>query len=92
MSAYVVIELTVKDVAARDRYSAAVGPILQEYGGEFVARGAWTPLLGEAAMAGGAIIRFEDREHALAWFGSAAYQATIADRDAGMNSTFKLIG
>ena len=28
MSAYVVVELTVKDATAKDRYSAAAGPVL----------------------------------------------------------------
>lgn len=36
MSAYVVVELTVKDATAKDRYSAAAGPILKQFGGEFM--------------------------------------------------------
>lgn len=44
MSAYVVVELTVKNAEAKDRYSAAAAPILKEHGGEFIAGGAWTLL------------------------------------------------
>ena len=31
MSAYVVVELTVKDATAKDRYSAAAGPVLKQF-------------------------------------------------------------
>lgn len=92
MSAYVVVEMKVKDAVAKDRYSAAAGPIIKEYGGEFIVGGAWTPLAGEAGLGSGAIIRFESRERALAWYDSQSYQATLADRDAGMDCRFQLIG
>jgi hypothetical protein len=32
MSAYVVVELTGKDATAKDRYSAAAGPVLKQFG------------------------------------------------------------
>ncbi len=34
MTAYVVVELTVKDPKAKDRYSSAAGPVLKQFGGE----------------------------------------------------------
>lgn len=92
MSAYVVVELSVKDAAAKDRYSAAAGPVLKQFGGEFVAGGPWEVLTGEAAFNGGAIIRFADRETARAWYNSAGYQATLADRSIGIDCRFRLIG
>ena len=92
MVAFVVVELEVKDVAAKDRYSKAAGPIIKEFGGEFIAGGAWTVLAGEAGLKNGAIIRFEDRERALAWYNSAAYQSAIKDRDMGMTCRFRLLG
>lgn len=73
MSAYVIVELAVKDAAAKDRYSAAAGPIIKEFGGEFVAGGVWTALAGEPGLGSGAVIRF-------------------ADRAAGMECRFRLIG
>ena len=60
MSAYVVVELTVKDATAKDRYSAAAGPVLKQFGGEFIAGGAWDVLTGEPAFTNGAIIRFPE--------------------------------
>lgn len=92
MSAYVVVELVVKDAAAKDRYSAAAGATIKDHGGEFVAGGGWTTLVGDSGLGNGAIIRFPDRESALAWYNSSAYQATLADRDAGIDCRFRLIG
>lgn len=92
MSAYVVVELKVKEAAAKERYSAAAGPIIKEFGGEFIVGGAWEALAGEPGLSHGAIIRFPDRANALNWYRSDAYQATLADRDAGMDCTFRLIG
>ena len=91
MSAYVVVELTVKDAAAKDRYSAAAGPILKEFGGQFMAGGAWNILTGEESFLNGAIIQFPDRETALAWYNSPGYQATFVDRTQGIDCRFRLI-
>jgi uncharacterized protein (DUF1330 family) len=92
MSVYVVVELTVKDSDAKDRYSAAAGPIVKRSGGEFIASGVWDVLTGEPAFSNGAIIRFTNRETATAWYNSPEYQETWADRSAGMECRFRLIG
>ena len=67
MRSYVVVELTVKYAEAKDRYSAAAGLVLKQFGGEFIAGGAWHVLAGEPAFTNGAIIRFADRDTATAW-------------------------
>lgn len=92
MSAYVVVELTVKNTAAKDRYSSAAGPVLKQFGGEFIAGGAWDVLTGEPAFTNGAIIRFADRNTAIAWYNSPGYQATFGDRATGIDCRFRLIG
>jgi uncharacterized protein (DUF1330 family) len=92
MTAYVVVELTVKDAAAKDRYSAAAGPIVKSFGGEYLANGPWTLLAGEAAYANGVLASFPDRETALRWYNSPEYQATFADRDQGLDVRFRLLG
>ncbi|GLR90549.1 DUF1330 domain-containing protein [Bradyrhizobium iriomotense] len=92
MAAFVVVEMEVKDAAAKDRYSRAAVPTIKEFGGEFVATGAWTQLAGEAGLKNGAIIRFESRDRARAWYHSTAYQAALEDRDAGMTCRFHLLG
>ena len=91
MSAYVVVELTVKDSTAKDRYSAAASPVLKQFEGEIIAGGRWQILTGEAAFTNGAIIRFADSERALAWYNSPGYQATFADRALGINCRFQLL-
>jgi uncharacterized protein (DUF1330 family) len=92
MSACVVVELTVKDPLAKDRYSATAGPILKEFGGEFIAGGAWDVRTGEAAFSNGAIIRFADRDTAAAWYNSPGYQSTLGDRALGIGCRFRLLG
>lgn len=92
MSAYVVVDTIVKDAEAKQRYSAAAGPIVRQFGGEFVAGGAWTNLAGGSRFSNGAIIRFESPERALEWYNSEDYQATLADREAGLESRFRLMG
>jgi uncharacterized protein (DUF1330 family) len=59
---------------------------------EFIAGGAWTLLTGEPGLTNGAIIRFPDRDAALGWYNSPAYQATFADRALGIDCRFQLIG
>jgi NAD(P)-dependent dehydrogenase (short-subunit alcohol dehydrogenase family) len=49
MSAYVIVEATVRDTEARERYSSQVGPILRKFGGEVLAAGPWLSLFGEPA-------------------------------------------
>ncbi len=91
MSAYIVVELTVRDQEARERYSAAASPILKEYGGKFIAGGAWHMLFGDPAFTNGAIIEFEDRETAQNWYDSPGYQALLADRAIGLDCRFRLL-
>jgi uncharacterized protein (DUF1330 family) len=91
MSAYIVVELTVINAEAKERYSAAAGPVLKAFGGEFIAGGAWTTLAGETAFTNGAIIRFADRETAMAWYNSPDYQVTFADRALGIECRFRLL-
>ena len=49
-------------------------------------------LTGELAFTNGAIIRFPDRDTAVAWYNSPDYQATFADRALGIDCRFQLIG
>lgn len=56
MNAYVIVELAVKDAAAKVRYSASAGPVIREFVGEFVDRGGWTTLAGEPGLGNGAVI------------------------------------
>jgi uncharacterized protein (DUF1330 family) len=92
VSAYVVIEATVRDVEARERYASQAGAILEEFEGETISFGAWHVLYGEAEFNNGMIIRFSDKETALAWYNSPAYQALIDARSEGLDCRFRLLG
>src|SRR5712671_2146921 len=65
MSAYVVVEATVRDPEARDRYGSQIGLVLKQFGGEILAFGPWQLLFGEPAYRNGMIIRFPDKDTAL---------------------------
>jgi uncharacterized protein (DUF1330 family) len=92
MSAYVIVEATVRDEGARDRYGSQIGPVLEEFGAEILAFGPWRLMFGEPAFTNGMIIRFPDRETALTWYNSPAYQALLETRDAGLDCRFRLVG
>ncbi len=92
MSAYLVVEFTVKDPEVdRDKYSAKAGQTAKQYGAEPVANGDWETLDGEPALSSGAIMRFPNREAALNWYHSPEYQELIDVRGVGMDARFSLV-
>ena len=92
MAAYGVVEATVRDEASRDRYGSQVGPTLREFGGEILAFGPWQMLFGDPAYNNGMIVRFSDKETALAWHQSPAYQALLDIRAAALDCRLRLVG
>jgi uncharacterized protein (DUF1330 family) len=92
VSAYVIVEASVLDEGSRDRYGSQVAPILREFGAEVLAFGPWQLLFGEPAFNNGMIIRFPDRETALAWYHSPAYQALLDLRAVALDCRFRLVG
>ena len=65
MSAYVIIEFTVKhpDVV-REKYGPNAGQTVKEHGGEVLANSNWEILHGDPMLSSGAIMRFPDYETA----------------------------
>jgi uncharacterized protein (DUF1330 family) len=92
MSAYVLIEATVRDEAARARYAPLAQPSAKEFGGEVLVTGPWHMLFGDPAFATGMLIRFPDKEAALAWYHSPGYQALLELRAAAFDCRFRLLG
>jgi len=92
MSAYVVVEATVRNLEARDRYSSQASAVLKQFGAEVVAFGAWQLLCGDPGHDMGMIIRFQDKDAALAWYKSPAYQALLDIRNAALDCRFRLVG
>jgi uncharacterized protein (DUF1330 family) len=92
VSAYIVVEGTVRDKEALGRYGAQATSSIKEFGGEVLAFGPWEMLFGERAYENGMIVRFPDKDTALAWYTSPAYQALLDIRNAALDCRFRLVG
>jgi uncharacterized protein (DUF1330 family) len=92
MSAYVIVEFTVKDPDVyRDKYAANAGQTAKEYGAEILANSNWEVLDGAPMLSSGVIVRFPDHETALRWYNSPEYQQLIEVRGIAMDARFSLL-
>jgi uncharacterized protein (DUF1330 family) len=92
MSAYLIVEFTVKDPDVyREKYASNAGKSAKEYGAEALANSNWELLYGEGSLASGALMRFPDRETALRWYNSPDYQQLIDVRSVAMEARFSLL-
>jgi uncharacterized protein (DUF1330 family) len=92
MSAYLIVEFTVKDPEAyREKYAPNAGRMAKEYGAEPLANGNWEILHGDGSLTSGALMRFPDRETVIKWYGSPEYQQLIELRSAAMDARFSLL-
>ena len=92
MSAYLVIEGTPRDKKALGRYGSQATSLIKEFGGEVLAFGPWELVFGERAYHNGMIVRFPDKDTALAWYNSPAYQALLDIRNDALDCRFRLVG
>jgi len=92
MSALIIIDLSPTNKEKLSIYSSFAAETLLPYGGEFLAKGPIKALHGNAPYQTKVIIQFPDRDSAVSWYESAAYQALIPIRDQGMESQFHLVG
>jgi uncharacterized protein (DUF1330 family) len=92
MSAYVVVEFTVKDPdVVREKYGPNAAQTVKEYGGEVLANSNWEILHGDPMLSSGAIMRFPDHETAVRWYNSPEYQQLIDVRSVAMDARFSLL-
>jgi len=92
MSAYVIVEFTVKDLDVyREKYSRNAGQTAKEHGGEVLANSNWEILHGDSMLSSGAIVRFPDHEAAVGWYNSPGYQQLIDVRSVAMDARFSLL-
>ena len=78
MTAYVIGQITVKDPAKWEEYRSKVPATLAPWGAELVLRGTGAKLLsGQHPHTDTVVIRFPDKESAVNWHNSAAYQALV---------------
>ncbi len=92
MSAYVIVEFTVKDPDVyREKYAAHAGKTAIECGAEVLANSNWEILDGDPMLSSGVIVRFPDRETAHRCYHSPEYQQLIDVRGIAMDASFSLI-
>ena len=92
MSAYLVIEATVRDREALDRCAAQAIPMIRQFGGEVIVLAPWELLFGEGAYHNGMIVRFADKDTALSWYNSPTYQALLDIRNVALDCRIRLVG
>jgi len=92
MSAYVIVEFTVKDPDVyREKYAGNAGKTAKEYGAEILANSNWEILDGAPMLSSGVIVQFPDHETALRWYNSPEYQQLIEVRGVAMDVRFSLL-
>ena len=83
MSAFIIVQVNVKDPQRYEAYKKMVPPSLEVYGGRFLARGgAVENLEGEWTPARLVVIEFADVARAKAWWASPEYAEAKALRQA----------
>jgi uncharacterized protein (DUF1330 family) len=92
MSAYVIVEFTVKDPEMySEKYGPIAGQTAKEHGGQVIGNGNWEVLHGDGSLTSGALVRFTDRETAIRWYNSPEYQRLIDVRSVAMDARFSLL-
>ena len=87
MSAYVIVQVEVKDPGRYDDYKRMVPASLERYGGRFLVRGGKTHTMeGDWAPRRFVIVEFANVEQAKAWWASPEYAEAKALRQATADS------
>lgn len=75
MSAYVVVQVDIKDPERYDQYRQMVPSTLEQYGGRFLVRGGQVETLeGSWHPSRFVVIEFDSTEQAKAWWSSVEYR------------------
>jgi len=90
---YLVADIDVSDAKTYDQYSEAAQKTFAGYGEVtyMVRGGEVTPLEGNWKPKRFFIIRFEDREKAMAWYNSSGYRAAMKIREASSTSELFMV-
>lgn len=74
MSAYVIVDVTVKDPVRYEEYKKLAGPTVAAYGGKYVVRGGALEVLeGDWPAERIVVLEFPSAERAKEWWSSAEY-------------------
>jgi uncharacterized protein (DUF1330 family) len=92
MPAYLVVQITVRDAAAYDRYRELVPPTIAAHGGRYLARGGRTETLeGTWRPTRLVIVEFPSAERAREWLASPEYAEAKAIRHASADTEMVLV-
>ncbi|MGB2064953.1 MAG: DUF1330 domain-containing protein [Marinomonas gallaica] len=91
MTSFVIVDSTVINQEKLAEYSAQAKATIEPFGGRFIVKGETELLHGVSETSKKAIIEFPDKESAINWYNSKAYQALVPLREQGMISTFQLL-
>jgi uncharacterized protein (DUF1330 family) len=92
VSAYVVVQVDVKDPVRYDAYKTMVPPSLEKYGGRFVVRGGQVHTMeGTWAPSRFVLVQFPSVEQAKAWWASPEYAEAKALRQATAESQMIIV-
>jgi uncharacterized protein (DUF1330 family) len=90
MSAYVIVDVEVRNPEQYSKYKSLVEPTIEAYGGRYLARGGHTEILeGEWSPNRIVVLEFESVEQAKAWWSSEEYRVPKEIRQ--RNSTTQMI-
>ena len=92
MSAYVIVEFTVKDPDVyREKYAATLDRRPKSTEARFSPTVTGRSCMAMPSLSSGAIVRFPDHETALRWYNSPEYQQLIDVRGVAMDVRFSLL-
>ena len=92
MSAYVIFDVEIFDLARYQEFMAGVKPALEAAGGKYLVRGGeCTQLEGVSQGDRRVVIEFPSRQAAEAWYNSPEYQAILPHRKANSEGHIALM-
>lgn len=92
MSAYVIVDIEVKDLEKYQEYRKVAPATVQAYGGKYLARGGKIEVMeGNWTPKNVVVVEFESVERAKAWYNSPEYVAIRAGRQDNTNSRMILV-
>ena len=92
MTAYVIVDINVTDPVRYEEYKKLAPPIVEMYGGKYIARGGKTEILeGDWSPTRLVILQFEDLEQAKNWHDSLEYSGPRSLRQASTISKMVVI-
>ena len=82
MSAYYILQMTVRDPVKLKVYTSAAPATVQGFGGELIFRGRVSDVVsGHPDFTSAVVLKFPDGEAAKQWYESQDYQELIKNRD-----------